>query len=130
MLAKLAAEECWERLGTHGIGRIALPVHPGPGVFPVNYGVDGRTVVYRTAGRGAAAAENGDEVSFEVDHIDEYQSTGWSVLIVGTAEHVTDPGTVRRFEEQPGSRPWAGGVLNLWLRIVPGQVSGRLIRDL
>ncbi|MFJ9843448.1 pyridoxamine 5'-phosphate oxidase family protein [Kitasatospora sp. NPDC101155] len=90
----------------------------------------GHSVVYRTAERGAAAAEPGSEVSFEVDHIDEHQSTGWSVLIVGIAEHVADPGEVRRFEEQPGSRPWAGGVRSLWIRIVPGQVSGRLIRGL
>ncbi|MFE9425765.1 pyridoxamine 5'-phosphate oxidase family protein [Kitasatospora sp. NPDC006697] len=130
VLARLTAEECWERLGTHGVGRIAVPVHPGPGVFPVNYSVDGHTVVYRTAEGGAAAAELGGEISFEVDHLDEHQSTGWSVLLVGVAEHVTDPGAVRRFEEQPGVRPWAGGVRDLWIRIVPGQVSGRLIRSL
>lgn len=94
VLAKLTAGECWDRLGTHGIGRIALPVHPGPGVFPVSYSVDGHTVVYRTAERGAAAAEHSGKISFEVDHIDEHQSTGWSVLIVGIAEHVTDPDAV------------------------------------
>lgn len=111
VLAKRTTEVCWERLGTHGIGRTALPVHPGPGVFPVNYSVDGHTVVYRTTKRGAAAAEPGGEISFEVDHMDGHQSTGWSVLIVGITEHVTDPGAVRGSRSSPasGHGPGASG---------------------
>ncbi len=130
VLVKLTAEECWERLGTHGIGRIALPLHPGPGVFPVNYLVDGGTVVYRTDRAGAAAPEVDSEVSFQADHIDEHRHDGWSVLIVGNAEHVTDSAAVQHLAEQPGARPWAGGVRELWIRVVPAQVSGRRIRDL
>ncbi|MEU9044792.1 MULTISPECIES: pyridoxamine 5'-phosphate oxidase family protein [unclassified Kitasatospora] len=130
VLMRLTAEACWERLGTHGIGRIALPVHPGPGVFPVNYLVDGDTVVYRTDPAGAAAAEPGGEVSFQVDHIDEHRRDGWSVLIVGTAEHVTDPAAIRRLAEQPGAAPWAGGVRPLWIRVSPAEVSGRRIHGL
>jgi nitroimidazol reductase NimA-like FMN-containing flavoprotein (pyridoxamine 5'-phosphate oxidase superfamily) len=130
VLMKLTAKECWERLGTHGIGRIALPAHPGPGVFPVNYIVDGTTVVYRTDPQGATAAEPGGEVSFQADRIDEHRSVGWSVLIAGTAEHVTDPETLRHLAEQPGSETWAGGVRNLWIRIVPAEISGRRIYDL
>ncbi|MFJ2720206.1 pyridoxamine 5'-phosphate oxidase family protein [Streptomyces sp. NPDC087437] len=130
VLMKLTTKECWERLGTHGIGRIALPAHPGPGVFPVNYIVDGMTVVYRTDPRGAAVAEPGGEVSFQVDHVDESRSVGWSVLLAGTAEHVTDPEAVQRLAEQSVSEPWAGGVRNLWIRVVPAEISGRRIHGL
>ncbi|MFD0274635.1 helix-turn-helix domain-containing protein [Kitasatospora sp. NPDC127111] len=126
-LMKLTARECWDRIGTHGIGRIALPVQPGPAVFPVNYIVDGRTVLYRTDPRGAAAAEDSIEVSFQVDHIDEHHRDGWSVLITGTAEHVTDPETIRHLADQPGAQPWAGGVRSLWIRVTPAHITGRQI---
>ncbi|MFJ9775781.1 helix-turn-helix domain-containing protein [Kitasatospora sp. NPDC101157] len=130
VLVKLTPQECWERLGTHGIGRIALPVHPGPGVFPVNYLVDGQTVVYRTNPAGVAAPEAGSEVSFQADHIDEHRRDGWSVLLVGTAEHVTNSTTIQQLTQRPGAETWAGGVRDLWIRVVPAQVSGRRIRSL
>ncbi|WP_240677515.1 helix-turn-helix domain-containing protein [Actinacidiphila soli] len=128
MLMKLTTRECWDRLDTHGIGRVALSVRPGPSVLPVNYTVDGGTVAYRTDPDGAAAAAPGAEVSFEVDHVDEHLRTGWSVLIVGTAEHVTDPDAVQRLTERAGTKPWAGGRRDLWIRIVPADITGRLIR--
>ncbi|MFJ8350178.1 pyridoxamine 5'-phosphate oxidase family protein [Streptomyces sp. NPDC094153] len=130
VLMRLTTKECWERLGTHGIGRVALPAHPGPGVFPVNYVVDGMTVAYRTDPRGAAVPEPGGEVSFQVDHVDESRSVGWSVLLAGSAEHVTDPEAVERLAERPVGEPWAGGVRNLWIRVVPAEISGRRIHGL
>ncbi|MEU7380952.1 MULTISPECIES: pyridoxamine 5'-phosphate oxidase family protein [unclassified Streptomyces] len=133
VLVRLTTDECWARLGTHGIGRIALPArrpHPGPGVFPVNYVVDGMTVVYRTDPRGAAVPEPGSEVSFQVDHVEESRSVGWSVLLAGTAEHVTEPEAVQRLAGQHVGEPWAGGARNLWIRVVPAEISGRRIHGL
>ncbi|MFB7666206.1 pyridoxamine 5'-phosphate oxidase family protein [Kitasatospora sp. NPDC056138] len=127
VLVHLTEPECWEKLGTHGIGRIALPVRPGPAVFPVNYTVDAGTVVYRTDPQGGAAPGAGAEVSFQADHIDDHLSQGWSVLIVGTAQHVDDPETVQRLAQLPGTEPWAGGSRPLWIRIRPEQVTGRRI---
>lgn len=127
VLIHLTAHECWEKLGTHGVGRIALPVHPGPAVFPVNYTVDADTIVYRTDPQGAAAAEAGATVSFQVDRIDDHLSRGWSVLIIGTAEHVDDPDTLQRLAQRPGAEPWAGGNRPLWVRIRPEQITGRRI---
>ncbi|MFF2848838.1 helix-turn-helix domain-containing protein [Streptomyces sp. NPDC058001] len=129
VLMKLTTRECWDRLDTHGIGRVALPVRPGPTVFPVNYTVEGGTVTYRTDPEGPVAAAPGAEVSFEADRVDEQLRTGWSVLVVGTAEHVADPDTVRRLTARAGTEPWAGGTRDLWIRIVPSGVTGRLIRS-
>ncbi|RLU83110.1 XRE family transcriptional regulator [Streptomyces griseocarneus] len=128
VLMRLAERECWERLGTHGIGRLGLSTESGPVVLPMNFLVDGRSVVYRTEHDGPAAVAEGTLVAFEADHIDERLSSGWSVLVTGDAEHVTDPGTVRSLAERPGARPWAGGRRDLWVRVVPGEVSGRTIR--
>lgn len=127
VLARLSEDDCWQRLGTHGIGRVALTTGPAPVVLPVNFLVDGRTIVYRTESGGAAAAPDGNPLAFEADHIDAHVSRGWSVLITGTAEHITDPGTVEALATRPGAEPWAGGKRDLWIRIRPGQVTGRRI---
>ncbi|MEU1376071.1 pyridoxamine 5'-phosphate oxidase family protein [Streptomyces triculaminicus] len=128
MLAQLSEDECWRRLGTHGIGRIGLgATGSAPVVLPVNFLVDGRTIVYRTEAGGAAAPAEGEQLAFETDRIDEQLSRGWSVLITGTAEHISDAGTVGALATRPGAQPWAGGKRDLWVRIRPGEVTGRTI---
>ncbi|WP_371483809.1 pyridoxamine 5'-phosphate oxidase family protein [Kitasatospora sp. NBC_00315] len=130
VLIHLNGAECWDLLGSHGVGRIALPGEPGPVVLPVNYTVDVETVVYRTNPRGAAAVEAGTGLSFQADRIDDRLSQGWSVLVVGTAEHIEDPETVRLLTEAKAAEPWAGGSRPLWIRIRPERVSGRRIGTL
>ena len=129
VLMRLSERECWERLGTHGIGRLGLSAATGPAVFPVNFLVDAHTIVYRTDPEGVAAVTAGDQLAFEADHIDEQLRNGWSVLVTGTADHITDPDTVRALAERPGARPWAGGRREMWIRIMPSEVSGRIIRS-
>ncbi|MFF1874043.1 pyridoxamine 5'-phosphate oxidase family protein [Streptomyces sp. CB03911] len=96
VLVHLTDEECWDRIGARGVGRIALPTRPGPTVVPVNYLVDAGTLAYRTDPHGAAAAEPGAAVSFQVDRVDDHLTSGWSVLVTGTAGHVHDPQAVER----------------------------------
>ncbi|MFI6848992.1 pyridoxamine 5'-phosphate oxidase family protein [Kitasatospora sp. NBC_00085] len=127
LLLHLTAAECWEKIGTHGVGRIALPVEPGPAVFPVNYTVDDASIVFRTATRSSAAPDDGAPVSFQVDRIDDHLSRGWSVLILGEARHVTDGDEVRRLSELPTTTPWAGGKRPLWVRIRADEITGRRI---
>ncbi|MFJ9847406.1 pyridoxamine 5'-phosphate oxidase family protein, partial [Kitasatospora sp. NPDC101155] len=127
LLLHLTEPQCWELLGTHGVGRICLPGQLAPVVLPVNYVVDARTIVYRTAGGGAAAPPDGSPVSFQVDHIDDRRSRGWSVLIVGEAHRVDDPDEEQRLSALPGATPWAGGSRPLWVRISPSEVTGRRI---
>ncbi|MCX5208233.1 pyridoxamine 5'-phosphate oxidase family protein [Kitasatospora sp. NBC_00240] len=125
-LMKLTPDECWDRLSDHGIGRVALSSESGPAILPVNYLVDAHSVVYRTSRGGAAAAAEGSEVAFETDHLDETDSKGWSVLVVGKAEGI-DEDTERRLAAQPGAQPWAAGIRDLWIRITPTRITGRLI---
>jgi nitroimidazol reductase NimA-like FMN-containing flavoprotein (pyridoxamine 5'-phosphate oxidase superfamily) len=126
-LIRLTTAECWDRLGARGVGRIALPVQPGPAVFPVNYTVDAQAILYRTAAEGAAAPETGTEVSFQVDRVDDRLSQGWSVLVTGAAERIDDPVAVRGLTERHAVEPWAGGNRPLWIRIRPRDISGRRI---
>ncbi|WP_280714383.1 pyridoxamine 5'-phosphate oxidase family protein [Kitasatospora sp. MAP5-34] len=130
VLVKLTTPECWDKLGEHGIGRVAVSGEAGPAVLPVNYTVDSGTIVYRTTTDSVTALAVGSEVAFEVDHVDEHLRQGWSVLIVGTAEHITDPDTVQRLADEPEAKPWAGGARDLWIRIAPARVTGRRISTL
>ena len=127
VLVRMTAQECWDRLGTHGVGRVALPVRPAPAVFPVNYAVDSHTIVYRTTPRGPVAPVTGSAVSFQVDRTDERLSRGWSVLLTGTAERVEDPALVSHLDAQEIGQSWAGGDRPLWVRIRPDSVTGRRI---
>ncbi|GAA4833558.1 pyridoxamine 5'-phosphate oxidase family protein [Kitasatospora terrestris] len=126
-LLRFGEEECWDRLGNRGVGRIVLPAEPAPLAFPVNYAVDGRTIVYRTNPDGAAAAPDGTAVSFQVDRIDDHRSHGWSVLLTGTVERITDPPTLQRLLRDLAVQPWAGGPRLLWIRVRPQQITGRRI---
>ncbi|MGW2250169.1 pyridoxamine 5'-phosphate oxidase family protein [Kitasatospora sp. NPDC001660] len=126
-LLSLSEPECWALVGTRGVGRVGLPVRPGPVVFPVNYVVDAGSFAYRTAVGSATDPEEGAEASFQVDHLDEYLGRGWTVLVLGTAHHVGDEDEVRHLAGLPGSTPWAGGDRPLWVRIRPDRISGRRI---
>ncbi|MDX2648273.1 pyridoxamine 5'-phosphate oxidase family protein [Streptomyces sp. PA03-1a] len=135
VLQRLSEQECWERLGTHGIGRVAHAPEPDTGdeppvLVPVNFLVDGRTVVYRTDPAGAAAVASGTKLAFETDHVDETSRVGWSVLVAGIADRITDAAVVESLARRPGAEPWAGGTRELWIRVVPREVSGRAIRSL
>ncbi|GGK23331.1 hypothetical protein GCM10011583_64080 [Streptomyces camponoticapitis] len=126
-LTALSAEECRLLLAGHGVGRVAVTLHGAPAVFPVNYTVDGDLVAFRTSPEAAPSAAQGHEVAFEVDHIDEAFSEGWSVLVVGDARAATDPGQVLRLEELAHTTPWAGGDRGLWIVVTPAEVTGRRI---
>ncbi|SEG81252.1 Nitroimidazol reductase NimA, pyridoxamine 5'-phosphate oxidase superfamily [Actinacidiphila yanglinensis] len=127
VLTRLTEAECWDRLGPQGVGRVILPAEPAPVAFPVNYAVDAKTVVYRTALQGAAAPEGGTVVSFEVDRIDDRTHGGWSVLVAGAAERIEDAEEVRRLARECIVEPWAGGDRPAWIRVRPDSVSGRRI---
>ncbi|WP_327426088.1 pyridoxamine 5'-phosphate oxidase family protein [Streptomyces sp. NBC_01236] len=126
-LRDLGPEECRAHLATHGLGRVAVSTPGGPAVVPVNYEVVDNAIVFRTAPDSAPAAAVGTEVAFEVDHVDEAMSQGWSVLAVGPARAVTEPDAVRRLADRAHSKPWAGGERELWVSITPTQLTGRRI---
>ncbi|MFC9329985.1 helix-turn-helix domain-containing protein [Kitasatospora sp. NPDC057015] len=130
VLVHLSEEECWDRLGGHGVGRVALPAPGGPVVLPVNYLVADRALAYRTDPGGAAEPAAGAAVSFEVDRVDDRLAGGWSVLLTGAAELVDDPGAIRLLDGlqvEFGSPPWVGGNRPRWVRIRPERVTGRRI---
>ncbi|MFB7242042.1 XRE family transcriptional regulator [Streptomyces populi] len=127
-LQDLAPDECRALLSTHGVGRIAVSTPDGrPAVVPVNYEFFDDTITFRTAPDSLPAAAVGAEVAFEVDHVDDALSQGWSVLAVGPASVTTDPDAVRELTERAHTRPWAGGERGMWVSIRPTSLTGRRI---
>jgi nitroimidazol reductase NimA-like FMN-containing flavoprotein (pyridoxamine 5'-phosphate oxidase superfamily) len=126
-LIRLGEEECWRFLARHFLGRVAVIHLDNPMVFPVNYALDGRSVVFRTApGTKLALAAAARVAAFEVDEATELFETGTSVVVHGSLREVTDPDERRRLAALP-LRSWAPGDRDHVVRVEPAWVSGRQI---
>ena len=122
-LRELQKPECLELVATRSVGRVAFCTPDGPIVLPVNYTLDGDEVVFRTAPHNIIARNvQGRPTTFEVDEIDDFTQSGWSVLIQGTGEFVD---SVEDLSEEARPTPWAEGIRTLFIKVVPRQVSGR-----
>ena len=125
----IPTEECYRLLATHEIGRIGVVAEHYPLILPVNYAVDGTTIVIRT-GHGVIqrSAEHAN-VTFQVDEIDRSTRSGWTVLVRGQAEEVTGAHRAELVArtEATGVQPWAPGDRGSWLRLIAHEVSGRRI---
>jgi uncharacterized protein len=124
-LETLSRPECLRLLATACVGRIVYTDHALPAVTPVNYAFDGTAVVFRTsAGSRLAAGTRDAVVALEVDALDERLRTGWSVVVVGLAEEIRAAGALLR-AEQLRLASWVDGDLDVFVRLVPAEVSGR-----
>jgi nitroimidazol reductase NimA-like FMN-containing flavoprotein (pyridoxamine 5'-phosphate oxidase superfamily) len=126
----LPREECLRLLASHGFGRLAVSMgERAPVVRPVNYLFDpaSQSVVFRTAvASGFNALLRSAEATFEIDGIEEYARTGWSVIMSGVADEVTDPDEISRLNEL-ALDSWAPGYKAHWMSIRASTVSGRRI---
>jgi uncharacterized protein len=123
-LEVLTRQDCLRLLDQAHVGRIAVSIGALPVVLPVNFALLDGDILIRT-GRGTkldAAATNA-VVAFEIDGVDPYYHTGWSVLIQGIAEEITDDDELNRAEAVP-LVPWAG-VNGHYLRVSAQIMSGR-----
>ncbi len=126
-LEEIHEEECWQLLERHPIGRLGVAIANQPEIFPVNYVVDGRSIVFLTAeGTKFAAAVLGQSVAFEIDAADPLFHTGWSVVVRGRAQEIERLDDLVAAEELP-LRPWASGRKTRYVRITPEVVTGRRI---
>jgi len=126
---RMARADCYRLLGSRGIGRVAFDTAAGLAILPVNYAVTQNTIVIRTGTGSLIAVHGNDRVSFEADHFDLELGQGWSVLVRGDAHQVLQPGEQRNLRERGDLRPWPAGEHDLFIRIVPTQVTGRRIRS-
>jgi nitroimidazol reductase NimA-like FMN-containing flavoprotein (pyridoxamine 5'-phosphate oxidase superfamily) len=96
-----------------------------PAALPVNYRyLDGVILFFTGQGMKLHAALQNSVVGFEVDSIDEFRETGWSVLAVGHSSEVTDTERVTA-ARQAGLRPWAAGDRSRLISVTPEVITGR-----
>jgi len=125
---ELGEDECWERLGHSAIGRVGWCSPRGPQVLPVTIALSDHTVVFRTAAHGQMARSiRRSVVAVEVDEIDPKTRSGWSVLVVGPAELVGDPGEAVKLWLHHDPQPWAAGERTLFVRVRPERITGRQV---
>jgi CBS domain-containing protein len=127
-LAVLPLEECLARLRSAPVGRLAFVHDGGPVVLPVNHGVDGTTVVFRTTwGSKLEVARSAHVAALEVDGFDAATRTGWSVLVRGRVSTVYNTPDIERYEAL-GVPAWAGiDSDSVWVVLRPDEISGREI---
>jgi nitroimidazol reductase NimA-like FMN-containing flavoprotein (pyridoxamine 5'-phosphate oxidase superfamily) len=124
----LPPEECRDLLGAKSVGRVAFTGPDGPQVLPVNYVVHRRDIFFRTATDSTLAkAMRNSRVAFEIDDIDEFLQSGWSVVAVGDADLVDDPDLLVELWGDQGPKPWAAGLRTQFVRIRPIRVTGRRV---
>lgn len=125
-LEEIPLDECIALLRSMSVGRIAvaLPAEgDSPLVVPVNYVVDGDVVVFRTDPGSKLDRLHETSVSFQVDLIDPFHRTGWSVLVRGVAREASADEA-----EHVHVQSWAGGPKLHWVRVTPLAITGRRIR--
>ncbi|NEE00626.1 pyridoxamine 5'-phosphate oxidase family protein [Phytoactinopolyspora halotolerans] len=121
----LEEDDCWQLLDTSSVARLAVLVGDDLEIFPINYVVDGRAIVFRTGeGTKLAAVTIARNVAMEIDGYHRARREAWSVVVKGTAERVEDFDEIYQTEELP-LRSWSDHPKQWFVRLLPQQVTGR-----
>jgi uncharacterized protein len=119
----LPEHECWELLAGETLGRLVTSVDGRPEIFPVNYVVQRRTILFRTAeGTKLISAAINNHVVFEVD--DHNVAEGWSVIVKGVARSLRTNEDIED-AERAQVLPWTTSEKSHYVRVLPEMVTGR-----
>lgn len=123
----LSEDECWRLLASMALGRLVSCVEGYPEIFPVNFVVQRRTVLFRTAERATKlfTVVMNSRVAFEAD--DHNVAEGWSVIVKGRAQVLNDRAEIQE-AERAQLLPWTQGVKSRFVRVSPSEISGRRFR--
>jgi nitroimidazol reductase NimA-like FMN-containing flavoprotein (pyridoxamine 5'-phosphate oxidase superfamily) len=122
-ITALNEDESWDLLSSVSLGRLVTTINGQAEIFPVNFVVQKRTVLFRTAeGTKLFGTVMNDQVVFEVD--DHDVAGGWSVIMRGTA-HVLSTSAEIEEADRAQLLPWVATVKLRYVRITPTQISGR-----
>ncbi len=119
--------DCLQLLAAGEVGRIGVLEGGQPLVLPVNYAVDGDDIVICSNEGSKVDAARGGPACFEIDGIDPDRRTGWSVVVRGHLEIVTDFDAVLRDRIAELADSWIGSrshVLRLRSEIITGRRVG------
>ncbi|MEO1055718.1 MAG: pyridoxamine 5'-phosphate oxidase family protein [Actinomycetota bacterium] len=121
----LTDAECWELLRTTSVGRLAVDIAGQPDIFPINFVVDGESIVFRSAaGTKLAGAVLNRFVAFEIDGYYPDERVAWSVVLKGSARQIERMQEVFDAEDLP-LFPWLTGEKPNFVRVDPTSLTGR-----
>ncbi|MGO9876985.1 MAG: pyridoxamine 5'-phosphate oxidase family protein [Acidimicrobiia bacterium] len=113
--------DCYLRLRSRSLGRVAVNLADDLVILPVYYAVMDDDIVFRTApGTKLDAASLNARVAFEVDGV----APGWSVLVRGRAEEVRDRDAQVHARSLLG-HDWPAGEREQIVRVRVERISGR-----
>lgn len=119
---ELSIERCWDLLRSDEFGRLAFRMTDEVHLVPVNYAVDGETLLFRTgAGNKLLGLTMHPEVVFEIDSYTEADAT--SVIVRGVARQLEED-EEHRAENVP-LRPWVNTPKYNVVEIRPTEITGR-----
>ncbi len=127
---ELEPAECIRLIAEAGaafhVGRVAVISTEGRvSIYPVGFVVDGDFVLFRTHdGEIADFVRREGKLTLEVDERNTTTWVGWSVVVRGSAEFITDPDVVWKLNQIP-IQPWGGK--HHWVRLSLDDISGRRI---
>ena len=122
----LSASESWDLLSSVSLGRLVTSVDGRPHIFPVNFVVQHRTVLFRTAeGTKLVSAAINNEVLFEAD--DHDAAEGWSVIVEGTTRTLRSNEEIAE-AERAHLLPWTATPKPHYVRVRPTSITGRRFR--
>jgi nitroimidazol reductase NimA-like FMN-containing flavoprotein (pyridoxamine 5'-phosphate oxidase superfamily) len=126
-LVALDESACWDLLPQARVGRLAWTDPDGRiMVVPVNFGLDGHTVVVRTGDTALLdAARACRRCAFQAEDLEPGLRSGWTVLVDGQLTAAEDDATAERL----------GRLVDPWLReprphvlvLTATQITGRAV---
>jgi nitroimidazol reductase NimA-like FMN-containing flavoprotein (pyridoxamine 5'-phosphate oxidase superfamily) len=126
-LRELDEAECWELVRSREVGRIAYVDDRGPMVVPITFVVGEEYLLFRVAAYSEVARHLPDgRAAMEVDDIDYFTRSGWSVVVRGRVD-VVNTDDLPAEGERP--TPWPKGQRSLHLRLTPDAVTGRRLLE-
>ena len=125
IITELTPEECWEALRGHEVGRLAYQLGGEVHIAPVNFAVDGETLLFLTAeGSKLLGVVMNPDVVFEVDGHDGQHAH--SVIVRGVARQLAENQHHR--VDEVDLRPWLATLKYDVVEIRPTRVTGRRFR--
>jgi nitroimidazol reductase NimA-like FMN-containing flavoprotein (pyridoxamine 5'-phosphate oxidase superfamily) len=125
-LFTLTRDECMYLLRTVPVGRVALTMDALPVVLPVHFSLLDDDVVFQTVeGTRFHAASSGAVLAFEADGYASDGASGWSVLIQGRSQLITDGSELDQIHWTFVNRWASEGNAERAVRIRSCLVSGR-----
>ena len=122
----LSATESWDLLSSVALGRLVTSVDGQPEIFPVNFVVQHRTILFRTAeGTKLVSTAINNRVLFEVD--DHNVAEGWSVIVKGTARILHGNDELDE-AERAQLLSWTSPAKQHFVRVIPSVITGRRFR--